>query len=174
MITVEQIGIGIFAAKDAIVTFGEQEVSFIKEQARIAPLKRAMICAHKTTEDIIHEMLIALSNQTYMPPHKHLNRVESAHVIEGEADLVLFSDTGKIEKVISLDARNNFFVRTTGKFFHLLLVKTPFFVIHETLNGPFIPEEIIIAPFAPDKEDINNGLTYIKKIHGLVKSMKHD
>ena len=45
-------------------------------------------------------MFIALSDETYIRPHKHLNKSESLHVLEGSADVVFFDEKGKITKII--------------------------------------------------------------------------
>jgi len=39
-----------------------------------------------------------------MPPHRHYNKSESFHVVEGEVDIVLFDDISGALKVIRMGA----------------------------------------------------------------------
>ena len=66
---------------------------------------------HKDIKDNLHEMIIILSKETYIRPHKHLNKVESLHVIEGSAEVIFFNDYGKIINSVRLSKKKNFFYR---------------------------------------------------------------
>jgi cupin fold WbuC family metalloprotein len=77
-------------------------------------------------------------------------------VIEGRCDVVLFDDEGGIAEVIRLGEVNSglpFYYRIASPIFHTLIIRTPFFVIHETTNGPFVPEETVFASWAPAESD---------------------
>ena len=47
-------------------------------------------------------MFIVLSKETYIRPHKHVNRIESLHVVEGKARAVFFDEIGSIIQVVPL------------------------------------------------------------------------
>src|SRR3954471_24654872 len=94
----------VFIALDPIVRMGAQEVAFLKETARCSQRKRARICAHKSNDDNLHEMLIAIAAESYIRPHRHFGKSESFHIVEGEVDVAIFDDTGALIDVIELGA----------------------------------------------------------------------
>lgn len=152
----EKINDEVFVARDAIVRLDASAVDFVKRQALANTRKRARICAHRSTDDTLHEMLIAISDQSYIHPHRHVGKVESFHVVEGTVDVVIFDDTGAVAEVIELgdrDSGRSFYYRLAESRFHTLLLGTPWLVVHEVTNGPFRREETLLAPFAPDESD---------------------
>ena len=66
------------------------------------PRSRIRLCAHPDVNDTLHEMLIVHEKGTYVRPHKHLNKTESVHIIEGSVDVVIFDDDGNITDVIQM------------------------------------------------------------------------
>ena len=95
-ISLNRINDEVFIVNTPIVRFGSEHISFLKKQASMNERKRARICAHLKNEDTLHEMLIVIYNDSYIRPHKHQNKIESFHIIEGCADVVVFDDEGKI------------------------------------------------------------------------------
>ena len=81
----------LFAA-DAIVQIDASDIEELKQKAKKNPRKRIRICVHKDKKDKIHEMLIVHEKSCYVRPHKHINKVESFHIIEGEVDILLFDE----------------------------------------------------------------------------------
>ena len=43
--------------------------------------KRIRICAHPSSKNAVHDMLIVHFRDTYVRPHKHLNKDETFHLI---------------------------------------------------------------------------------------------
>ena len=157
----------VFIALDPIVKVGQEELAFLKRQAADNQRKRARICAHKTNDDALHEMLIAISAKSYIHPHKHLGKSESFHIVDGIVDVVVFDDGGEIREIIELgDARSgrNFYYRLSESAFHTLLIRTDFLVVHEVTNGPFSRDKTVLADFAPAEEELAKAGTYIKQV----------
>ena len=157
----------VFIALDPIVKVGQEELAFLKQQAADNQRKRARICAHKTNDDALHEMLIAISAKSYIHPHKHLGKSESFHIVDGLVDVVVFDDQGEIVEIIELgDARSgrNFYYRLSQSAFHTLLIRTDFLVVHEVTNGPFLREKTVLADFAPLEEQAAEAGAYIRKV----------
>lgn len=164
MIELEKISEEVFVARAPIVRFGSEELAFVKRQAQGSPRRRARICAHKSAGDALHEMLIALSSEGYIRPHKHPHKSESFHVVEGEADVVVFSETGEISEVIQMGALGSskaFYYRLPEGYYHTVLVRTKLLVLHEVTNGPFHPEDTVQAPFSPSETEREAALEYI-------------
>ena len=157
----------VFIALDLIVKIGQDELVFLKQQATTNQRKRARICTHKTKDDALHEMLIAISANSYIHPHKHLGKSESFHIVDGIVDVVVFDDFGEIVEIIELgDARSgrNFYYRLSESAFHTLLIRTDFLVVHEVTNGPFLRENTVLADFAPLEKQVAEARAYISKV----------
>ena len=143
-----QISPGAFATMDRVVTVNDEHLRFLKQEALSTPLKRARLCAHSKSEDPLHEMLIVLARETHVRPHFHISKSESYHVVEGEAELVIFTECGKTDRIISLGGSRNgsvLFCRIPERICHCLVVKTDFFVVHETTRGPLDPSTTVFA-----------------------------
>ncbi len=135
------------------VSVTAQELEALKAQAARNPRRRARLCAHATLEDAVHEMVVVHTRETYVRPHMHLGRGESFHVIEGVADAVGFDEDGRVTWALRLGVAGSglpFFHRAGEPGFHTVLVRSAWFVFHETTRGPFRPEGSVFAPWAPE------------------------
>jgi cupin fold WbuC family metalloprotein len=162
----------VFIAEDAIVRFGDAEIEFLKKQARISPRKRARICAHKTNDDALHEMVIAISADSYIHPHRHVGKSESFHIVDGEVDVAVFDDTGELSEVIRLGAPASgrcFYYRLSESAFHTLLIRSDYLIVHEVTNGPFDRDRTVLAPFAPLEDRIEEARAYMQRVSSQVK-----
>lgn len=180
MIDLDQVNDEVYIARDAIVYFGDDEISFVKQKALESSLKRARICAHKTSSNLLHEMLIALGAQSYIHPHKHLEKSESFHIIEGEVDVVIFDDEGNISDVIPMGVAKSgrqFFYRLSESKFHTLIIRSDILVMHEVTNGPFIKYDSIQADFAPSADKDAESKKYMEilseKMSDYLRVSKH-
>ncbi len=131
---------GVWITDDRMVLADKELLDFLKAQVPSSPFNRVRLCAHKDPNDSIHEMIIVLGKDTYVRPHRHVNKTESFHVIEGAADAVFFDDNGDIADVVFLGAANTdgtFFYRLTESRYHTQIIRSPFLVVHEVTSGPF-------------------------------------
>lgn len=161
----------VFIAEDSIVQLGDEEITFLKRQAQRNTRQRARICGHKTNDDALHEMIIAVSASSYIRPHKHIGKSESFHVVEGEVDVAVFDETGAVADVIQLGAIGSgrkFYYRLAEGEFHTLLIRTEFLVVHEVTNGPFDRDRTVLAPFAPPEDQIDQARDYMKRVSNAV------
>ncbi len=127
----------------------------LRRLAAEAPMGRARICTHHAPDEVVHEMLIVVMRESYIRPHKHLTKSESFHMIEGEMDVLIFSDDGLLENVITMSAYNkssSFYYRLSVPKFHTLALKSEWALFHETTSGPFSPEDSVGAPWAPKEK----------------------
>jgi cupin fold WbuC family metalloprotein len=161
----------VYVAADEIVRLDRQAVEFIRDRALCNPRGRARICAHKDSGDNLHEMLIGIATGSYVRPHRHHGKVESFHLIEGSADIVILSEQGSIEDVIELGPNANFYYRLDGPRYHTLLINCPVLVIHETTNGPFDPAQTDWAPFSP-AEGTAESVSYSSRLRQSVNDWK--
>jgi len=152
-LSLHKISDEVFVASDEIVHFDSREVDFIRERALQNSRGRARICAHKKPTDSLHEMLIGIRTDSYIRPHRHHEKVESFHLVEGVADIVILKDDGEISNVIELGPERNFYYRLASPMYHTLLINSPVLIIHEITNGPFDPTQADEASFAPPEGD---------------------
>lgn len=157
----------VFYSGEPVVSVTREDLAWLKECAARNPRTRVRLCAHRDVKDRVHEMLIVFKTGTYVRPHKHLDKTESFHVVEGCADLVLFQDDGSISQVQRLgDAASgdSFFLRNEATGYHTLVVRSEYFIFHETTNGPFDPAGSVPAPWAPDDRDLAAGAAFLAKV----------
>ncbi len=146
----------VFLAEGPISTIGNEDIEVLRQAVRKTPKGRARINAHPGSDDELHEMIIAIEPGSYICPHKHPGKSESFHIIEGQVDIVVFSEAGNIERIVSLAAkggRHPFYYRMSTPHFHTLIIRSDLLVVHEITNGPFLPTGTIYAAFAPEEDD---------------------
>ena len=156
------------------VTLSISDIDELKHMAIMNPRQRIRLCAHQHPKHKLHEMFIVHTKDCYVRPHKHLSKIESISILEGEADVILFNDNGKIEKIIEMSAPilgKKFFHRMEKPIYHTLLIHSDFLVFHEITEGPFITNSDIFPEWAP-KEDESEIKDYISKIQSLVEKHK--
>jgi cupin fold WbuC family metalloprotein len=157
----------VLFASDAIVQIDATDIAELKQKAKQNPRKRIRICVHKDTKDHIHEMLIVHEKSCYVKPHKHANKTESFHIIEGKADIIIFHEDGSIDQVISMGdiySGLKFFYRLPPFRYHTLLIHSEVLVFHEITNGPFRVEDTIWASWSPEETDVDAVSRYMAKI----------
>jgi cupin fold WbuC family metalloprotein len=162
----------VLYAGDGLVTVDAGAVAELKRDAARNPRKRIRLCAHPGVDDRLHEMLIVHAHDTYVRPHKHRHKSESFHVIEGEADVVIFDERGGVTQVIPMGPFKSgrpFFYRIAEPLFHTLLIRTPVLVFHETTNGPFRREDTEFAPWAPEDGDAGRVGEFLSRLNLTVR-----
>ena len=111
-------------------------------------------------------MLIVHMSGTYVQPHKHLEKCESFHIIEGRLRVLLFDNNGKHIRSISMSDLSGgeiFFYRLETDVFHSVVPETEFVVFHEVTSGPFFRDQTISASWAPQESDTKRGSEFISK-----------
>ncbi|MGE3308417.1 MAG: WbuC family cupin fold metalloprotein [Limisphaerales bacterium] len=154
----------VWIAQGGIVQVRQEQLAQLKAHAEASPRQRARICAHRSSEDRLHEMLIVLTRNVYIRPHKHLAKMESFHVIEGSAQVVFFHESGAIDEVVELgDARSGrcFYFRIDDPRYHTQIITSDHLVFHETTNGPFNRDQTVFAPWAPAETEADAARNYI-------------
>lgn len=165
----------VLIADEGIVCVDQGLAVDLQRGAKANARHRMRLCAHPATDDRLHEMVIALTKDTYIRPHMHFGKSESMHVIDGDADLVIFNEFGEVRDVIHLGpypSAKTFFVRLATPVYHMLLVRTEVFLVHETTNGPFSPAETAFAPWAPDGADAGPRFSFLAKVEQAVAALR--
>lgn len=150
-----------------VVTITEQQIRELCAIARGTPLRRARYCLHRDVEDGVHEMVIALARESYIRPHRHPGKSESFHVLQGQLEVVVFSDDGEVSRRVRLDADGSWgarLYRMNRPLWHGVLVHSDVAVIHETTLGPFVPGDCEFAAWAPDGGDAAAATAFVERL----------
>lgn len=167
---ITEVSPGVFKSKDRPITVSVAFIQWLKEQAGHTVKQRARLCAHPNSDAQVHEMIIALQGGGYVRPHRHFNKSESMHVIEGRAAIIYFSEDGKplSLRLLGLSgAHDSLYCRTEGAVYHTVHVLGPSFVFHETVQGPFRANDTEFAPWAP-VENSPEVAAYLKSLEALL------
>jgi len=141
-------------------------LKILKKKATESKLKRARICLHKSLDEKVQEMIIVFCKESYIRPHKHVNKSESFHLIEGELQVVFFDNEGKIINKINLSSYSKekyFIYRLSSDCWHFVIPLSEYVIIHETTQGPFRAEEALFPSWAPGYDENDKISLFIKK-----------
>ncbi|MBK24115.1 MAG: hypothetical protein CME70_08960 [Halobacteriovorax sp.] len=156
-------------SKEDIVVVNKELFSSLKSKAEKEKLKRFRLCLHKDHESPIQEMIIAINHMSYVQPHRHPGgRVESYSILEGELDVFIFDEEGKIKDLITLSSQGSSrILRIENNNWHMPIAKSEWAVYHEILEGPFVKDEVVeYADWAPE-QDSKNAYSYRKELYGI-------
>ena len=167
-----EVELGVFypSSESLRVALGDAEVAMVRERAQHVPRGRARICAHRSPDDPLHEMLIALLAGGYVRPHRHRGRGESFHVVEGEATLVVFDEQGRATSRVELGLGpgKTRLHRMNAPEFHTVIVSRGCFVVHEVTLGPFRPGSTEVAPWAPAEDDVDAIAAFMESLRAML------
>ncbi len=156
---------------DAVTKVGKDDIESLKSRALENVRERARLCAHQSTDDSVHEMLIVHTKGTYIPPHKHLGKSESFHIVEGRLDIVIFDGAGNVIEVVEMGeyaSGATFFWRISENSYHSVIPRTDIVVFHETTKGPFKREDFVHAPWAPKENDRAAVGRYMEQLESVI------
>ena len=144
----------VFPNEEDILEIRADWIARLKEAAKDTPRRRARLNMHRSSEDPVQEMLIVFCRDSVLPPHKNANKSESFHVVEGNLDVVIFDDNGKVIRKINmgpLGSGRTFIYRLTTDPWHTVVPLSEFVVIHEITRGPFKPTDTLFPSWAPEE-----------------------
>jgi len=158
----------IYFEPTSILSFSEDQIQSLKYKAANAPLKRARYCLHFSENDPVQEMIIAFHKNSYIRPHRHINKTESFHVIEGKGVVFFFNDDGKVINYLVLDSIETLIYRLSEPLWHTIVPVSEFFIIHEVTSGPFHKNDSSYATWAPEDNDKSKKQLFISRLLSLV------
>jgi len=141
----------VFVLNESPAIVHEIVIAELKLAADASPLKRARLCLHRADTDLVHEMLIVLSQKVFIRPHRHLNKAESFLLLEGEASVLFFDDEGEVvrEEHLGRDSSRPFIYHIRNPVYHTQLVWSEYLVFYECTQGPFLREATQFPHWAP-------------------------
>lgn len=157
-----------------IVTVSGDDLEELKRLALQNPRQRVRLCAHLNPANLLHEMFIVHTNECYVRPHKHPGKAESMYVMEGEVDVVLFDDEGRVDRLIEMGSSESgkvHYYRLATPIYHTLLIRSRFLVFHEVTNGPFIRGATDFADWSPEEGDAE-VTRFVQSLEAQVRQLK--
>jgi len=134
-----------------------EQAMILKEKYLLSNRRRHRFCFHQNPEVDLHDIIICYDQTSYIPPNKHVGKVESLIVLEGAIDFYLFSDSGRVydyRRLSTLDSGMPFYVRVPPNTWHgLRAVGSSPCLIKETIAGPYDRSTLQWAKFAPSEND---------------------
>lgn len=162
----------VLVADVPILTIGREGIAELKARAARNRRQRVRVCAHRHSDDIVHEMLIVMTQGCYIRPHKHLGKGESFHIIDGAIDVVMFDDSGRVTNVLALGdyaSGRHFYFRGDDMGYHTVSIRSPLVVLHETTRGPFRAADNIAAPWSPEETATKAVADFLRRMHDEVQ-----
>jgi len=113
--------------------------------------KNVRLCLHSDPESTFHTMIVLDRKGTYYPPHKHEQKGECWHLIEGSMAVFVFDEAGNIIDVERLDPDGVFMYRIEVGMYHTVVALSETIVYHESKLGPFLGQgDSIVPSWAPE------------------------
>ncbi|OUV61116.1 MAG: hypothetical protein CBC82_07180 [Cellvibrionales bacterium TMED122] len=149
--------------KEKLFLINLKKLNLLKLKKNQKDLK-SRICVHNNNNDLIHEMFVFHKKGAYVRPHKHLVKLESFMILDGEVELVIFSDKGKIIKKINMGAPKSgkpFFYKMKKNFFHTQIIKRDT-LFKEVTSGPFKKNKTLMAKWSPESKNLKEVKKFLK------------
>jgi cupin fold WbuC family metalloprotein len=142
----------VYSANSCNFRLTREDLSELIENSSVAPGRRGRICSHHSNDEPVHEMFVAHERDTYVRPHRHLNKSESMVILTGEVDYLFFDDVGNLTECYRLGESASglpFYQSTRTDLYHSLIVRSDWAVFLEITKGPFDPSDTVWAPWSP-------------------------
>jgi cupin fold WbuC family metalloprotein len=136
----------------------------LKQKARESPLQRARYCLHSDDAAAVHEMIIALTDQCYVRPHRHRSKTESFCILEGEMDVILLDDVGREAERVEMGLAGKGRVpvyRLVPGYWHAVIPLSGVVVFCETTPGPFERTDTEFFDWSPEETDTVRAADFI-------------
>lgn len=140
----------------------------LKRQAQHISDKDIRLCLHSTPSDPFHDMIILTRKGRYQTPHKHSEKAESWHIIEGVMGVFIFDQSGQPIKSTRLTPDHNIIYRINPGLYHAVLPISDIVIFHESRPGPYSQNDSLSAPWAPGSKDSEGLAKFYNKLQQLL------
>jgi len=125
------------------------------------------ICLHDSPLSKHHDMVILETKEGYYRPHKHKDKGEAFHIIEGKMAIFVFDYNGNIIDSALLLPGDIY--RIEKEQYHSIMPVTDVVIYHENKPGPFLGDDDSIVPeWAPNDVDYDK---YIDTLKSYIKEL---
>ena len=129
--------------------------------------RNARICLHPGPDSPHHDMIVLEHKGKYYRPHKHADKGEAFHVMEGRLGIFAFDGAGRVVDAQALEPGDIY--RVEVGMYHAVLPLTDQVLYHENKPGPFLGEGDSIYPeWAPDGADSAAVDTFVAGLYEIL------
>ena len=150
-----------------IINVTNENILECLQQSQQAANLRSRILVHDTTDNPIQEMLIVLDHNSYVMPHRQLDRIKSYILISGKMRFLVFDDAGNITETSTLSdsAADNRIIRFDSSEWHTVVPISDNVIYVEIAQGSYHGSSW--APWAPNGEVKEDYLAYMEKLRSF-------
>jgi cupin fold WbuC family metalloprotein len=135
----------------------KRTISDLLLRAAASPRKRMNHNLHAELIDPINRFVNAGIAGTYVRPHRHrIEKWELVSMLQGCADVVLFTDSGRVQSRLAIGSENIAVAEIPGGAWHSFVFHKPCAVMLEVKPGPYEPkDDKEFAEWAPPESHPN-------------------
>ena len=159
----------IFNEKN-VIKIDAAVITDVKERTRTSSKGRFRLCLQHSSQDKLHEMIIARNKDDYGRPDKHMYSTESHTIIDGAMLVILFEDNGDIREIFELSKECYYTYRIDTNIYHMQIPITEQVVYYEVKQGQFNEKSNIFPEWAPHPEDRDAVCKYMLSLKKEIKS----
>jgi len=136
--------------------YSNQMLGDLSRSAAQSERKRCNLNIHQQLEDEVQRLFLAFEPDTYVRPHRHpqAHKWELFILLNGDIDLLIFSDDGKLQQRLNLSDNNLRAVEIPPNTWHSYISNVSGSLAMEIKQGAYIPQSPQdFAAWAPDEKD---------------------
>ncbi len=124
-------------------------------RAATSPRLRTHHNVHESPTDLVQRYFIVALRDSYFRPHRHPTKGETALVLRGRIDVLMFESSGSVAARYAMgEGAPNFGYETPRGTWHTLVLQSENAAFFETKEGPYDPATAVEqAPWAPAEGD---------------------
>jgi cupin fold WbuC family metalloprotein len=153
-----------YFCKNEPVRINKKLIAELKKNASAFPDKNLRICLHDTPEALFQNMIILERKNAYYRPHKHLDKGESFHIIEGRMAVFVFNHKGEVVDSCILEPAGAIVYKVAVNSFHAIMPLTDLIIYHEAKPGPFLGQRDSIFPEWSAEDSDEDGVDRYKQM----------
>ena len=150
------------------IKIDEDRISKLKSIAAKNESKNVTMCLHRTHDVAVHEMINVYPKGMYVRPHKHLDKTETKHMIEGKMLMLMFDEEGGVTDKFVIGEKGSgecLAYRIDKNLYHSIIPLSETIVYHEIISGPYTGTNDSIFPeWAPEIDDQKGIQEFIDRV----------
>ncbi|MGH7058300.1 MAG: WbuC family cupin fold metalloprotein, partial [Acetobacteraceae bacterium] len=120
------------------------------------------LCLHASPDAPFHSMLIHERKGTFYPPHRHAEKGENWHIVEGRMAVFIFDRGGRVTDARRLGRMDGLIYQLDPGIYHTVIALSDTVIYHETKPGPFLGAADSLVPvWSPDPSDLEAVRFYV-------------